>query len=68
MFLKQILFTKTFNSRTSTIHPGIFCGRALFKQWSISVEELWADSCASENLMFLKEIFAREAKLSGHIC
>ena len=39
-----------------------------FKRWSVSVEELSADGCPRGNLMFLKQIFAREAKLRGQIC
>ena len=39
-FLEARLFTEK-HSRTTTIHPGIFLGRALFKQQSVSVEELF---------------------------
>ena len=45
-------FTETL-SRTSTIHPCIFLGRALFKQWSVFVEEQSADSSVPRgNLTF----------------
>ena len=40
-FLQTRLLTEQF-SRTSTIHPGVFRGRAL------SFEELSADSCPAE--------------------
>ena len=39
---------------------------SLFKQWSVSVKEVWADS-APGNLMFLKQMFAQEAKLQAQI-
>jgi len=38
----------------------------LFKQQNVSVEELSTDSCPME--MFLKQIFAQEAKLREQIC
>ena len=42
-FLQIRLFTEK-HSLTTAIHPGIFHGRALFKQQSVSIEELSADS------------------------
>ena len=39
----------------------------LFKQQSVSVEELSADSCPVE-ISCLKQIFSREAKLQGQMC
>ena len=47
IFYETRLFTEIL-SRTTTIHPGIFGRRALFKQQSVSVEELSADSCPLE--------------------
>ena len=47
IFYETRLFTEKF-SRTTTIQPGIFDGRELFKQQSVSVEELSADSCPKE--------------------
>ena len=46
-FVQTRLFIETF-SETTTTHPGIFHGRALFKQESVSLEELSADSCPAE--------------------
>ena len=40
---------------------------SLFKRQSVSFEELSADSCPRGRLMFLKQIFAQEAKLQGKI-
>ena len=48
---KMFIFFKSVNVcvyRMSTIHLGIFLGRALFKRKSVSLEELSADSFPAE--------------------
>ena len=45
--LQAQFFTETF-LQASTIHLGIFGGRALFKHQSVSIEELLGQSCPAE--------------------